>query len=124
MTRLMRTPRARRVTGLGAAAVLAATGLLVGGQPAAAGPNGQQIKFEDRQHIANSVYVKGHNQHGQVVGHCWNTPTATTHLAGWWWKGSVNVHQWSKQGCRGTEKPMLRAYIPVSQPSDWTTVHN
>ncbi|WP_439680929.1 hypothetical protein [Embleya sp. MST-111070] len=115
----------RRTATMGVLSVIfAGAGLAASVGPASAGTNGQQIKFHDRLHRANSVWVGGYNQHGNYAEHCWKTPTADTNFSNWWWKGNVSVIEYANTNCTGTVRGSQTAYIPVRQSSNWVTVSN
>jgi hypothetical protein len=74
------------------------------------GTNGQQLEVRT---LAFSVKIKGTNQNGQTVTHCFNTPNYDTELTGWWWKGTITIWSYDSGGCRILLNEMTR-YVPTS----------
>lgn len=116
-----------RKTGAAAGVLATAAALTVLGSGSAfAGTNGQQLAFHDRLGNTYSVWVDGHNQNGQAVAHCFNTPNTDNYLSGWWWQSNVDVTGYSG-GCGSDGKPTggvtfaTSVWVPLSQSSDWTT---
>ena len=107
---------ARRLT----AGALAGTALAMSVGPgiAAAGTNGQQIVVSGRYQY--SVVVCGTNQYNQFICGRHATPAYTTYLGGWWWKGTVTIYNYASNG---SYLGATSCYVPVSQPSDWTSCH-
>ncbi|MEU3350747.1 hypothetical protein [Streptomyces sp. NPDC037389] len=101
------------------ALALAVAGVAGAAGTAAAGSNGQQIEFFDKNHIAESVWVYGTNQNGQIAAGCWDTPAYDTPLTGWWWKGKVTLVSYGSKGCKGPATWSRNVDIPAQWGSDY-----
>lgn len=107
--------------GLVGAAVVSSAGT------AAAASNGQQIRFYDSAHRVYAVYIRGQNQDGITVGHCFSTPVTDNYLPGWWWKGQVLIYTYespSNTSCDGVADGLNSgSWVPKTQSgSDWYTI--
>ncbi|MFB6836116.1 hypothetical protein [Streptomyces sp. NPDC056361] len=103
--------------------------VLLGSGSALAGSSGQQLSFHDRVGNTYSVWVDGHNQSGQAVARCFDSPSRDNYWSGWWWTSNVEVTGYSG-GCGGDGRPTgnvtfsSSVWVPLSQSSDWTTFSN
>lgn len=111
-----------RLTRAGAAAVAGAALCVLGSGTASAGTNGQQIEFFDRQSRVYSIWINGHNQYGQQVTQCLNTPGETTWDSGWWWRGQASVVGFDGENCNGEAIWSTLTNVPTSQGDDWWLV--
>lgn len=111
-----------------AAATLGLLGVAVFGSAgtAAAGTNGQQIKFTDSKRAVYSLWVEGHNQNGEYWAHCFATPAMDNYLSGYWYKGNVRLYAYTtNSNCDGMSRAgYAEYYIPEYYGSDWFTVDN
>lgn len=109
--------RAATTTAIGVAGVALASGT------AFAGSSGQQLEFHDNKHIANSIYVRGHNQDDVIVEHCFNTPNTVNQIHGWWWQGQISITAYSGKNCTGKVNWSAGPAVPAIQDGDdWTAI--
>ncbi|KUJ66914.1 hypothetical protein ACZ90_31215 [Streptomyces albus subsp. albus] len=102
---------------------IAAAGLALAAGPAAAGTNGQQIRFYDNDGTAYSIFVYGKDQSGHWVGQCFDTPHSTTYINGWWWKETVSFSVYRTAGCPlDNESARGNVWVPPSQAGDYKDV--
>ncbi|KUJ39634.1 hypothetical protein ACZ90_69170 [Streptomyces albus subsp. albus] len=103
---------------------LAAAGVALAAGPAAAGTNGQQIRFYDNVGSVYSIRVIGQNEMGLDTYGCFGTPHARTDISGWWWKEAVTVQAFTNGSCSG--EPVAtntNVYVPKAQDGDWKNVY-
>ncbi|MEX0167760.1 hypothetical protein [Streptomyces sp. LMG1-1-1.1] len=114
----------RRLGVAAAAAALGGLAVMSGASPAAAGSNGQQIKFHDSRGTIYSVRIKGNNQNGQYVEACFNTNYTDNYLSGWWWKGPVNITGYTAGECTfgSTVAYIGEVTIPTQYADDYIPV--
>ncbi len=85
---------------------------------AAAASNGQQIDVYGYGQA--SVNLCGQNQNNEYVCHKFNTPSYYTLLSGWWWKGAVQMRDYSAQHVQDGEGA---CYVPEKQKANFVYCH-
>ncbi|MFC0597805.1 hypothetical protein [Streptomyces palmae] len=107
-----------------AALGMAVAGVALAAGPAAAGSNGNQIRFYDNDGTVYSVWVSGYNQNGQWVSNCFGTPHSTTNLDGWWWSGYVHIDAYHNSSCSGSwpDAGSNNVWINPDLPTDYHNV--
>ncbi|KUJ65773.1 hypothetical protein ACZ90_43520 [Streptomyces albus subsp. albus] len=98
---------------------MAVAGVALAAGPAAAGSNGQQIRFYDNVGTVYSIMLIGQDQNGDPATGCFQTPHSRTDINGWWWKGFLTVRAYSDSGC-SERLAEGEVNVPKEQSSDYT----
>lgn len=97
---------------------------------ASAGSNGQQIEYYDYRSDTYSVRVYGYDQTGSRVIQCFNTPSKSNVLSGWWWKGDVSIDGFGDSNCgrspgqNPSPQHLTTSWVPTSYAGDAYKITN
>ncbi|MFJ8390656.1 hypothetical protein ACIQ9Q_40475 [Streptomyces sp. NPDC094438] len=99
-----------------AGSALAGLGVAAVGIPTSASASGE-LQVTVHTNYSDSIQVWGTNQYGNEVNTDWiATPHAWTRVNGWWWRGSVSIHNVGRHNGRTIDQWTTCNIVPGGTP--------